>query len=137
MERNLGNCSTANRSYKECCRPNNKIEIVYGSLIVSKLHFGSFYQCKEDLLVITYNNLVMNLSQLSKHCLSIVCLNVVDLKQGMLSVDPISQREEVVARSVQKNLFLDKGNIDSNRSILILSILLYSFLRFSNTALIL
>ena len=42
-------------------------------------------QCKEDLLVITYNklvillnidDLVMNLSQLSKHCLSIVCLNV-------------------------------------------------------------
>jgi hypothetical protein len=72
--------------YNSCCG----IEIVYGSLIVSKLHFGSFYQCKEDLLVITYNKLVMNLSQLSKHCLSIVCLNVVDLKQGMLSVDPIS-----------------------------------------------
>ena len=45
-------------------------KIVYGSLI-------SCCQCKEDLLVITYNKLVMNLSQLSKHCLSIVCLNVV------------------------------------------------------------
>ena len=32
----------------------------------------------------SYNKLVMNLSQLSKHCLSIVCLNVVDpqVKKG-------------------------------------------------------
>ena len=75
-------------------------KIVYGSLI-------SCCQCKEDLLVITYNKLVMNLSQLSKHCLSIVCLNVVVPELIIilllpLSWEPLLRSDFIEGRSCSK-----------------------------------